>query len=107
MEDQHHDFHDGFEAMETYFRSVQKDASLYDGNKTRELIEKFGDVFVKHLVEEIEYIAPENMAKIFDNVEEFKKGHEKMMKWLVSTASKLTTMPWVNLFIVGLVDHRL
>jgi phage gp37-like protein len=49
--EQHQAFHDGLGA---YFREVQKNPSVYEGQKVRNMIEEFGAVFQTHLKVEID-----------------------------------------------------
>jgi|SRR5579859_6795352 len=94
---QHQLFHSGFEAMDTYFTSVQKDPSLYSGEKVREIIESFGEVFVSHLTQEIGTLEREKLVEIFPLEKDFRKVWGDMMAWAIGKSSKLTTMPWVHL----------
>lgn len=93
--EQHQLFHDGLDAMDTYFSQVKKDTFVYDGKRVRELIEKFGGVFCNHLHEEIGTLERSKLVAIFPDVEEFKKLWKVEMDWVIGTSSKLTTMPWV------------
>lgn len=93
--DQHKLFHDGFETMETYFTTVQRDPSLYNGQKVRDIIETFGEVFVSHLTQEIGTLERSNLVEIFPVEADFRKTWDAMMKWAIGSSSKLTTMPWV------------
>jgi hypothetical protein len=77
--EQHKLFHDGFEEVESYFGKVQKDPSLYDGNKVRAMIEKFGAVFTNHLTEEIGTLERSNLGAIFPDVNELKKIWKEQM----------------------------
>jgi hypothetical protein len=103
--EQHHMFMEGFHTMEEYFTHVQKDPSVYDGNKVTAIIEQFGGVFCTHLTEEIDTLEPSKMRAIFPVEEEFKKIHTEMMEWIIGTCNKLTTMPWVSSTLV-LIDDR-
>lgn len=94
--EQHELFREGFETMETYFGQVQKDPSVYDGTKVREMIESFGIVFCKHLTEEIGTLERSKLVAIFPVEAEFKKVWKEQMDWVIGTSSKLTTMPWVS-----------
>ena len=94
--EQHKLFHEGFETMEAYFRQVQKTPSVYDGTKVREIIESFGTVFSNHLREEIGTLERSKLVAIFPVEAEFKKVWKEQMDWVISTSSKLTTMPWVS-----------
>lgn len=93
--EQHCMFHDGFEAMESYFQQVQKTPSLYDGKKVLAMLDKFGQVFCAHLNDEIETLERSKLVAIFPNQKEFLKVWTDMMDWTISTSSKLTTLPWV------------
>ena len=93
--EQHHLFQEGFETMETYFGQVQKDPSVYDGKKVREIIESFGTVFSNHLREEIGTLERSKLIAIFPVEADFKKVWKAQMDWVIGTSSKLTTMPWV------------
>ena len=93
--EQHHLFEEGFQTMETYFNQVRKDPTLYDGKKVREMIEKFGSVFSNHLREEIGTLERSKLVAIFPIEEDLKKVFQAQMDWVISTSSKLTTMPWV------------
>ena len=95
--EEHRLFHDGFETMESYFQQVQKDPSLYDGTKVRALLDAFGQVFCAHLNGEIETLERPKLVAIFPNEKEFLKVWTDMMDWIISTSSKLTTLPWVIL----------
>ena len=93
--EQHQLFHDGFQSMETYFGHVQKDPSVYDAKKVRQIIESFGVVFCNHLREEIETLERSKLVAIFPDEADFKKVWKAQMDWVIGTSSKLTTMPWV------------
>ena len=93
---QHQLFHSGFEAMDTYFTSIQKDPSKYSGEKVRAIIESFGQVFLSHLTQEIETLERERLVEIFPVEKEFRKVWGDMMAWAIGNSSKLTTMPWVR-----------
>lgn len=93
--EQHQLFTEGFHEMEEYFTQVQKDPSVYDGDKIQAMIEKFGGIFCTHLTEEIDTLEPSKMRIIFPVEEDFRKVHTDMMDWVIGTCSKLTTMPWV------------
>ena len=93
--EQHKLFHDGIEAMETYFTGVQRDPSVYNGQQVKDMIESFGDVFVSHLTHEIETLARDKLVAIFPVGSELQRVWEAMMKWVIGSSSKLTTMPWV------------
>jgi hypothetical protein len=97
--EQHKLFHDGFEEMETYFGKVQKNPSLYDGNKVRGIIEKFGAVFTNHLTEEITTLERSNLIAIFPDINDLKKIWVEQIDWVISTSNKLTLMPWVFQFL--------
>ena len=92
---QHKLFHDGFEGLETYFSKVCKDPSIYDGTKVRAMIEEFGTVFAQHLHAEIGTLERSKLVAIWPEEAEFKTLWEEMMDWIIKSASKLTTMPWV------------
>jgi hypothetical protein len=92
---QHKLFHGGFESLEAYFGRVRQDPSIYDGEKVRAMIEEFGAVFVNHLHQEIETLERSKLVAIWPDEEELKKLWETMMAWIIKSASKLTTMPWV------------
>jgi hypothetical protein len=94
--EQHQLFHDGFESMETYFGQVQKDSSVYDAKKVREIIEAFGTVFCTHLQEEIETLERSKLVAIFPDEKDFQKVWKAQMDWAIGKSSKLTTMPWVS-----------
>jgi len=93
--EQHKAFMAGLEAMETYFNSVRRNPAIYDGNKVTSIIEQFGDVFVLHLREEIDTLAPEKLRKIWPVAKELEDSHVAMMKWIVKSSGKFTMMPWV------------
>ena len=93
--EQHHMFMEGFTTMESYFTQVKKDPSIYDAKRVTGMIENFGNVFTRHLREEISTLEPSRMREIFPVQQELKETLDKMVEWIVSTASKLTTMPWV------------
>ena len=93
--EQHKLFHDGIETMEAYFGQVQKSPSTYDGKRVRSIIETFGGVFCKHLTEEIATLEKSKLVEIFPAEADFEKLWGEMMDWIISTSSKLTTMPWV------------
>jgi hypothetical protein len=105
--EQHQLFHEGFEAMETYFRQVQKTPSLYDGEKVLSIIERFGNVFCRHLQEEIGTLERSKLVAIFPVEAEFVKVWKEMMDWIISTSSKLTSMPWVLYSIFQWSNGRL
>jgi len=104
--EQHHLFEEGFQTMEAYFNQVQKDPSVYNGSQVREMIKKFGRVFSNHLREEIDTLERSKLVAIFPIEEELKKVFQEQMDWVISTSSKLTTMPWV-ISIICLVNGRL
>jgi hemerythrin-like domain-containing protein len=93
--EQHHTFMEGFEVMETYFNQVRKNPSSYQPKTVTDMIEKFGEVFSRHLREEIDTIEPDKIRELFPVEAELKEILDKMVEWIVSTANKLTTMPWV------------
>ena len=93
--DQHALFHTGFETMDAYFTSVQRDPSIYNGQKVRDMIETFGQVFVSHLTQEIDSLEKSKLLEIFPTDGELKKVWEAMMNWAIGSSSKLTTLPWV------------
>ena len=93
--DQHALFHAGFETMDTYFTSIQRDPSIYNGQKVRDMIETFGQVFVLHLTQEIDSLEKSKLVEIFPTEGELRKVYEEMMNWAIGSSSKLTTLPWV------------
>jgi hypothetical protein len=97
--EQHHMFMEGFHTMEEYFTHVQKDPSVYDGDKIQAMIEKFGAVFCLHLTEEIETLEPNKMRIIFPVEEDLRKVHTEMVDWVVGTCNKLTSLPWVCILL--------
>jgi len=103
--EQHHAFHDGFEAIEQYFREVQKDPKTYNCHKVISLLNKFGPIFLQHLNDEIETLAPEKMRLIFKDPMEAKAIDKKMVQWIVSTAPATTQVPFVfslqNILTIG------
>jgi len=105
--EQHQSFHDDIEAMESYFEQVKKNPSLYNGERVISLLDKFGPVFCKHLEEEIGTLERSKLVAIFPNEQEFKKIWVDMMDWIISTSSKLTSLPWVNLRNEVWIDRRL
>jgi len=93
--EQHKAFAEGFDAMETYFGQVQKNPSLYDGEKVVDMIDRFGKVFCKHLEEEIGTLERSKLVEIFPIEADFLKVWTEMMDWIISTAHSLTHLPWV------------
>ena len=93
--EQHKQFHDGFEALDTYFGKIRKDPSIYDGVKVRTMIEQFGGVFVHHLQEEIGTLERSKLVAIFPNEDELKKVSEDMTNYNIKHANKFTSFPWV------------
>jgi hypothetical protein len=81
--------------MEEYFTLIQNDPSVYDGEKIQGMIEDFGDVFCRHLTEEIDTLEPNKMRIIFPVEDDFRQVQTEMMDWVIGTCNKLTTMPWV------------
>jgi len=99
--EQHKQFHDGFDALDTYFRNVRKDPSSYDGIMVRTMIDQFGGVFVQHLHEEIGTLERSKLVAIFPNEGELKKIAEDMTNYNIKHASKLTSFPWVCVVATG------
>jgi hypothetical protein len=95
--EQHQTFHDGFEALETYFTKVKKNPSIYDGQKVRSMIEEFGAVFQKHLEEEIATLEKSKLMAIFPEVEDLKKITHDITQYAIDHGNKLTSFPWVRL----------
>jgi hypothetical protein len=95
--EQHASFHGGLEALDTYFTEVQKNPSLYDGQKSRNMIEKFGAGFQKHLEDEIATLEKSKLMAIFPDVADLKKVSHELTQYAIANASKLTSFPWVFL----------
>jgi light-regulated signal transduction histidine kinase (bacteriophytochrome) len=93
--EQHEAFHNGFEAMETYFTKVQKDPSVHDGQKIRNMIEEFGAVFQKHLEDEIATLEKSKLQTIFPDEADMKKVSDDLTQYAIKHGSKLTSFPWV------------
>jgi hypothetical protein len=106
-EEQHHMFEEGLEAMEKYFGDVQKNPSVYDGNKVIELIETFGDIFCNHLREEIKTLERSKLMTIFPDVEDLKKLWKEMMDWIIKTSKPFTSMPWVAVHLATKIANAI
>jgi Hemerythrin HHE cation binding domain len=104
--EQHHTFMEGFETMDKYFNAVRKNPSIYDGKQVQSIIEKFGDVFCKHLTEEIDTIKPAKIRELFPEEQDFKDVVNEFTKYIVNTANKLTTMPWVCFLSLRYANER-
>jgi hypothetical protein len=93
--EQHLAFHCGFDSMENYFKEIQLNPKKYHSDEVIALLDQFSGVFLEHLNDEIETLAPENMRKIFTNPQEAKDINDKLTKWVVSTAKPMTDVPFV------------
>jgi len=51
--EQHAAFHDNLISFQEYLDACQKDKTKYDGNKTREMLDAFGEPLIQHLHDEI------------------------------------------------------
>jgi hypothetical protein len=93
--EQHKAFEEGFHAMETHFQEVQKNPSVYDGEKVARMIEHFGQVFVMHMREEIMTLDPTRMRNIFPVEQELKDAIKEMIDWVIARVDKLNGLPFV------------
>jgi hypothetical protein len=79
--EQHKQFHDGFEAMETYLHAVKDGKEKYNGLKLRGIIDSFGNVLAVHMSDEIDTLL--ELSKYEDKCNWntlFKKKNEEIMK---------------------------
>lgn len=93
--EQHQAFQKGLEAMTEYSNQVEKDASIYDGEKLVTMIETFGDAFCLHLHDEIPTLAPEKLLAIFPDPKDLKTVIKDMVQYTIAHATKITALPWV------------
>jgi hypothetical protein len=93
--EQHHAFHDGLQAVDSYFGQVLKDPAIYEGGKVVAMLDEFGCIFVDHLNDEIGTLEPANMRKIFKDPKEAKEIDQKMVQWIVASSSLTADVPWV------------
>ena len=95
--EQHHAFHGGLETFQNYFKQVQKDPTVYDGEKVTDMLDRFGSIFLQHLNDEICTLTPENMRKIFKDPQEAKEIDKRLVAWVVETSDSTTSVPFVSL----------
>jgi hypothetical protein len=93
--EQHKMFQQGLEALREYCLRVQKSPTMYDGNKVVTMVGAFGDDFVHHLHEEIDTLSPEKLRNIFPRAKDLEKTHNAMVRWIISNANKVNSLPWV------------
>jgi len=83
-------------AFEDYMKKVFETGEVYDGKKTRQLVEAFGDILVGHLHDEIPTISPERLGQID------KEELDAMVK--VHSAS-VQSQPMTTSFALVLTHH--
>jgi len=95
-EQQHQMFQKGLESLGDYCNEVQRYISKYDPREIITIAESFGDTFVNHLHEEIPTLAPEKLRVIFPEQRDIEKTFSHMMKWIISSATKIKGLPFVS-----------
>jgi hemerythrin-like domain-containing protein len=92
--EQHHAFEPGVSALEAYVVAVKDGKEKYDGAKIVALIDVFGSILAKHLVEEIGTF--EELEKLGDKID-WKAWNKKVEKVAVDTAEKVCVPLLVSL----------
>jgi hemerythrin-like domain-containing protein len=84
--EEHHAFEPGVSAFEAYVVAVKDGKEKYDGAKIVALIDVFGSILAKHLVDEIDTF--EELEKLGDKID-WKAWNKKVQKVAVDTAEKV------------------
>jgi hemerythrin-like domain-containing protein len=92
--EQHHAFEPGVIALEAYVAAVKDGKEKYDGAKIVALIDVFGSILAKHLVEEI--VTFEELEKLGDKID-WKAWNKKVGEVAVGTADKVCVPLLVSL----------
>ncbi len=73
---QHKDFLPGLTEFEEYVQGCKEEGRLYDGNRLKQIVEKFGGLLQKHLADEIETLEDLDKFKEFDWTEYHNVTHK-------------------------------
>ena len=84
--EEHYAFEPGVSAFEAYVVAVKDGKEKYDGAKIVALIDVFGSILAKHLVDEIDTF--EELEKLGDKID-WKAWNKKVQKVAVDTAEKV------------------
>jgi hemerythrin-like domain-containing protein len=82
--EQHHAFHDGFEAYRTYVKQVRDGQEKYDGKKLKATIDSFMPVLRQHLYDEIDSLIA---LEKYDGKVDLSKWWKAKQKEIVSKAT--------------------